>query len=228
MNKLLIFFSILFSLIFHFSFGQLPGSRGYRILTTPTQYIFNDYPLSFEKIRNRQTFGITGSFKLSTKAGGEVRSTGSGMFGGYSSDNMRNDLYNGYTIMLNSKFYPGKGKSFFVEGILFYRRFWFDNKYAKFDNVEGYSFEGIRTERQNVYGFQLQCGFSFYILRSRRTHPMIEIYAGMGACYKEAKFETEKGIINDVYYDYKKELYFSWSPSFNAGIKVGIEHLKIN
>ncbi|GAL86679.1 hypothetical protein MYP_3909 [Sporocytophaga myxococcoides] len=226
MNKSLIF-SFLFLMSFHFSFGQLPGSKGFRIFTTPTQYIFKDYPITFEKIHNRHTFGITGSFRSSTKSGGEARATGSGMFGGYSSDNMRNYLYNAYTIMLNSKFYPGKGRSFFVEGVLFYRRFWFDNKYVKFEDMGGkYSFEGTRTERQNQYGFRLQCGFTFYILKSRKTHPIFEIYAGMGPSYKETTYITENGMINEAYYDYKKEFRTSWSPIFNAGVKVGFEYLK--
>lgn len=207
------------------SFGQDSLKGNYRIMVTPTQFIFNDYTLSVEKLMGRHTLGLSLGYKPSTKEGGEVKG-GSGLFGYYEDQNMWNDLYNAATIGLNSKYYFGKKQKFFGELQLFYRNWWFDNKQAIYKNIEGYRFDGLRSEEQNVYGLKLMAGRSSRILKGDRNALALDFYAGIGLRYKTFWFKTAEGMVGDEYFGYRVDTGKRFNVGPQVGLKIGLERLK--
>ena len=161
------------------------------------------------------------SYRPSTQKEGEIRGI-TGLGGSYSSQNFWNHLYEAVTIGLNSKYFLSEKRTFFLEANIFFRHWWFDNKYGKFDNVEGYRFDGLRTERQNVYGLKLYIGHSFSIKSEQKVKPIFDLYSGIGVRYKEYEFETYNGTVLDVYHNYKKDIGNYWTPTLHLGVKIGL------
>lgn len=206
-------------------FGQDIQKRNYRVMITPSQFIFNDYSISAEKFFGRHTIGLTLGYRPSTKSGGEIHG-GSGTFGYYEDQNMWNDLYEAATIGLNSKYYFGKKNRYFTDFCLFYRNWWFENKYAKYDNIEGYRFDGLRTEEQNVYGLKLLLGYSTYIFKGNRNSIVMDFYAGIGFRNRDFSFKTFDGFVNDIHHDFFNESRSQLSVGPQGGLKIGYQRMK--
>jgi len=205
-----------------FSFGQDSTRVKFKIMTQPTQFLSNDFPLIFEKVFKRSALGLTIAYRPSTQNSGKIKSYGYGLAGIYWYQNFTNDLYNAVTVGVNSKYFIVKKYNLFIEAHLFYRYWWFNNKYAEFDNMEGYRFKATRTERQNVYGLKILFGNSFQFKTKSKIKPIIDLYCGFGVRYKTWKFETFNGTIRDDYYTYKKETGNYWMPTLQGGLKIGI------
>jgi hypothetical protein len=204
--------------------GQDTCRSNYRITTIPFQYLFNDYSFTFEKVySNRRTLGLTLGFRPSTKNGGDLDFHTMGLMGYYQDQNFWNPLYNAITIGINSKHYFSKYNNRFIEGNIFYRLWWFDNKNCSYNNVEDESWSGIRTERQNVYGLKLLFGNSIIIRTKIKIKPIIDIYYGVGLRYKTCKFETFNGTFDKLLFlPYNLETKNYWAPSVHLGLRVGL------
>lgn len=207
------------------SFGQDSMKGNYRIMVSPTQFIFNDYTLSVEKLMGRHTLGLSLGFRPYSKGEGEVKGI-NGLMGDYEYQNMWNGLYNAGTIGINSKYYLGKKQKFFGELQLFYRNWWFDNKQAVYDNIEGYRFDGLRSEEQNVYGLKLLAGRSSRLITGDRNALVLDFYAGIGIRYKTFWFKTDGGMVNDEYFGYRVDTGKRLNVGPQAGVKIGLERLK--
>jgi hypothetical protein len=205
--------------------GQDNLNRNYQIMVTPSQFFFNDYSISAEKFFGRHTIGLTLGYRPSTKSGGEIHG-GSGLYGIYEDQNMWNGLYQAATIGLISKYYFGKRDRSFVDVGLFYRNWWFEKKYARYENMEGYRFDGLRTEEQNVYGLKLMVGHSTYLLKGNSNSLIIDFYAGIGIRNKSLWFRTYDGMVDDTYYDFYNEKRSHLSVGPQAGIKIGYQRMK--
>jgi hypothetical protein len=203
--------------------GQDTLEFKYRISILPTQFVFRDIPITFEKVFKRHTIGLTIEYKPSTQKSGEINSMSIGMLGGYEDQNFVNRIYNAATIGLNSKYYLFKHDKIFIDAELFYRLWWFDNRLCSFDNVEGYRFNGTRTERQNVIGLKLLSGISCKIKLTSKLKTLIDLYGGFGIRYHYEEFETYNGTVGDIYYSYKKDIFNYWWPSLQLGVKIGVE-----
>ncbi|MFN4234370.1 MAG: hypothetical protein ACK4IK_06135 [Bacteroidia bacterium] len=195
-----------------------------RVTTNPGYYIFNTYPITIEKIYKNKSIGLHFSFKPSTKKSGTIPSMGVGLTSSYLYTNFINDLNNAFTIGLNSKIYLIKNYNIlFIEPVIFYRYWWFKNKYASFDNYMNYSFEGIRTEKQHVFGTKFLIGCSFNINRKHKYQPYLDIYWGLGARLKYIQFYTYEGFIDYEFHSYHKDQGFVLLPSLHFGLNLGLE-----
>lgn len=218
-------------LIQNFSLGQDTARVTFKIMTIPTQYIFHDFPLYFEKAIKRKAFGLTVSYRPSLKNSGEIHG-GAGLAGYYIDQNFLNAMYNAITVGLNAKYFLHKRKNMFLEADFFYRYWWFNNKNCHYDNVEGYRFNATRTEKQDVYGLKFLFGNSFQSKAKSRNKLVLDLYCGVGLRFKTYVFETRNGTVNDIYYSYKKETGSTASPqgrimsgipvSPQGGIRLGI------
>ena len=194
----------------------------YRIMTIPTQFVVNDYNLGVERVFKRNTLGFQLGFRPATQFSGEVKSIIHGLYGDYSNQNFVNKLYNGFTFGLNSKYYLTSQNRFYVEALIFYRYWWFNNKNCYLNSVEEGSFSGTRTESQNVFGLKVLFGRSFQIRTSFKLKPILDLYCGVGVRYKSYVFDTYNGTVGDIYYTYNQEAYQYWVPSIQGGIKIGV------
>ena len=219
---------MIISILYVYSYGQNSFDKeNFRITVTPTQFIFCEFPVTFEKtLSNKFSVELTLSYKKDTQKSGEVKSGWIGLFDYYPNHNLWNELYQAAGINVGSKYYYTKRKNWYMELNFAYKHLWFDNKNAKFDNCEGYRFDGTRTERQNVFGIRALIGHSFCFNTSGKIKPVIDIYAGVGIRRDFFTFETFNGTVYDRYYEYKKETGAYTTPSFHFGIKTGISIFK--
>ena len=220
MKLILIWLSI--ALTHGFSFGRDSTRGKYKIMTQPSQFLSNDFPLIFEKVFNRSTLGFTIAYRPSTQNSGTIKSYGHGLAGAYLYQNFNNNLYNAVTVGVNSKCFIIKKYNLFIEAHLFYRYWWFKNKYAEFDNAIGTRFKATRTESQNVYGLKILFGNSYQFMKESKIKPIIDVYLGFGVRYKTWQFETFNGTNREKYYSYNKETGNYWTPTLQGGFKVGI------
>jgi hypothetical protein len=217
----LLYLIITFS--FLHSYGQDSTRVEFSISTNTTQYFFLDFPLIFEKYYTRHTLGLLISYRPSTMNSGEVTSGKGPITGEYVFQNYHNYLYHAVTVGVNSKYFFSKKNNLYIDGQVFYRYWWFDNKEAVFENVEGgYTFDGLRTEKQNILGFKLLFGKSIQIVSRHKIRPIINMYVGTGLRYKKYRFETFNGFVNGNYYTYKEDVWSQWIPSLEFGMNIGL------
>jgi hypothetical protein len=226
---------IIISILFVYSYGQnvfdnenirMIATENFRITVTPTQFIFCEFPITFEKtLSNKFSVGVTLSYKKDTQENGKVWSW-DGLGSYYPNLNLWNKLYEAAGINASSKYYYTKCKNWYIELNFSYKHLWFDSKNAVFDNVEGYRFNGTRTERQNVFVIRPLIGYSFCINIAGKIKPIIDIYAGIGIRRDFFTFKTFNGTVYETYYEYKKETGTYTTPSFHFGIKTGISIFK--
>lgn len=196
-----------------------------RVTSVPTQYLFYDFPLVIEKRFDRYALGITLAYRVSTENSGEVDGL-SGLMGDYWYQNFWNPMYNAFTVGVHSKYFLSSEGRWFIEPGLFYRYWWFDNKEVIYNNVEGYSFDGKRSETQQVYAFKILIGSDISIKSSTKIKPVLEWYCGLGFRYKSYLFKTYEGTVNDQFYIYKEDMGNLWNPSIHLGIRLGIGYFK--
>jgi hypothetical protein len=188
----------------------------------PTEFVFNNFEVNAAIGNKKARYGIFLSYRPSTQHSGEVKSFGSGAAGGYGQAHF-NKLYNSYTVGLYQKTYLNKALDFYVETDIFYRNWSFKKKPAKFDNVEGYRFDGMRTENIDVYGLKALLGHTFMLTRKEnRIRWYLDLYGGLGLRRQDQTFETYDGYVNDIYYDYKKDIFHYTTPSVQGGVKLGL------
>ncbi len=169
--------------------------------------------------------GLSLGFRPSTKNGGNLVFLPHGLIGGYTLQNFWNPLYNAFTIGLNSKYYFSKfnNDNRFIEGVLYYRFWWFNNKNCTYKNIEDGSWSGVRTERQNVYGLKILLGNTFGFKQNRKTNRMIDLYYGIGLRYKRCKFETINGTFDEyLFLPYKLDIENFLLPSLHLGLRFGL------
>jgi len=226
--KTLFFTFFIVICFFYPTFGQDSGRIKYSISTNVSQYLFLDFPVTFEKYYNRHTIGLTMSYRPSTMNSAVITDIGFGAVPGtgYVNQNFHNFLYNAMTIGLNSKYFLTTPNRFYIDVNLFYRYWWFDKKYATYDaNVEkplAYHFNGVRSEKQNILGLRLLIGVTKAFREGHKIRPIINMYFGTGLRYKIYNFETFSGYVNNEYYTYKKDTWGQWVPTMELGVNIGL------
>ncbi|OQP63102.1 hypothetical protein A3860_03770 [Niastella vici] len=188
----------------------------------PTEAAF----LNFEAnaaIGNKKTrYGILLSYRPSTQDSGRVNSGGSGAAGGYGHRYL-NKLYKSYTIGFYQKTYVNKALDTYLEADVFYRNWRFKNKHASFQDVEGYNFQGLRTENVDVYCLKLLIGQTIFLTpATRKVRLYLDVYGGLGYRYQEETYETFDGYVNDDYYSYKKDKFNYRRITPQGGVKFGL------
>ena len=215
--------------IFPFFILLFVSSQLYSQLVTefgikPTEWIWLNFETYAGIGTKKARYGILLSYRPSTQNSGEVHGAGTGAAGGYGHRFM-NNLYNSYTLGLYQKTYLNESQ--FLEADIFYRNWYFKNKQGKYDNVEGYRFDGPRTENVNVYGLKLLFGETFILThKKRRYRPYFDLYFGAGIRRQKEMYETFNGYVGDVYYDYKKDVFYHTWVTPQAGIKFGFVKTK--
>jgi len=188
----------------------------------PTELLWLNFEGYFAIGNKRARYGILFSYRPNTQDSGLVKSSGTGLAGGYG-QNYLNKLYTSYTLGVYQKTYLNKAATIFLEADVFYRNWNFKNKFAEFNNVEGYHFKGVRTEDVDVWCIKLLTGVTLLLTkRERKFSPYIDCYAGIGVRYKEETYETFNGFVSGTYYSYRKDKFFYTPVTPQVGIKVGL------
>lgn len=189
----------------------------------PTELLFRNIEGNFGVGDKMHRYGIFLAYRPSTQKAGLVNDIGAGSTGGYEISRVTDNLYNAYTTGFYYKTYAKKHPASFYEVDAFYRNWNFKHKYAEFNDAEGYRFKGDRSENVDVYGLKLLAGQTFLLSRrDRKTKLYIDFYGGVGIRYQSEVYQTFNGTVDDVYYNYRKDMYHHLLPSLQGGIRIGL------
>jgi len=129
-----------------------------------------------------------------------------------------------YGCLFTKQYINIKHAKCFLEQDLFIRKWWLDSKSISYRNVEGYSFDGVRTEEIWVYGIKLLFGRVNYLTKpSAKYKPYWEYFGGVSVRNKISVYITENGSVNYTYYDYLKENIHEFFPAIQLGFRLGVK-----
>ncbi len=198
-----------------------PGNT-YRLSTNPLQYYFTGYNITLERVQQRFLFGFDLTFKPSYCNSCPVEGGGHGLFGNYWHQNYWNRNYNSITITVYPKFYYADLKKYFSPQP-YYRNWWFHQKEASYDNVEGYRFDGLRNELQHVLGIRFLFGKTYTFQLSSDYKFLLDYSFGPGIQYHWMQLETFAGTVYDIYHDYLHEYQTSFALNFQIRLQLGFQ-----
>lgn len=221
MKKGLLFFAlVVFSMPL---MAQEIESKGIRVSSKVSQYLFGNFPISIEKsINDCLTFGFDLAYKPGYKQSGEIKPLYA-TSDNYFLQNFWNTHYNSYTLGLHSKCFLTKKNTLYMEPNFYYRHWWFNEKQVFFGDVEGYNFNATRSERQNVFGTNLLIGRAFNLFKRGGVNYVVDLDMGPGFVYRTYDFVTEDGILNGQYVDHHHERGENWHVTINFGLSFGLE-----
>lgn len=212
---------LLFTVVALPAMGQLPYQSIVRI--DPKRLFFREISLTYE-VPIKGTFALEAGLGYRFNrphAGPEIKGIGSGMFGGYDIQQMANPHLQAISMSVAPKWYV-PGKAMFLSTMLFSRYWWCDKVRASYDNVEGYRFDALRTERIGVIGGKLLVGTTSKprdVLS--RVNYLMTVYAGIGWRWKDMRYQSWDGQVNDEPVVYLEEHYRQNIPSLHGGILIG-------
>ena len=187
------------------------------------QLFFVNLNVAVERTVPYGSHGVLLAYRPSLRSGGEVGSL-HGQFGSYGNQNAWNWLYESFTLGTTNTFWTSRSRSWFVRVDGLYRRWWFDDKMARFDNDEGYRFDGLRSERQDVLALKLLSGpCRMKMFGGQRRRWLIdEAFWGLGLRWNTARFRTRNGTVGDVYREDLSETFRVTEPSLHFGFRMGL------
>ena len=187
----------------------------------PLEFCLLNFETNIAVGTERSRLGLILAYRPSTQDSGHVEPFGHGAdFGDYRTE--FNKLYASYTLGLYYKRYFFRDKSYYFEGDLLFRNWYFKDKQASFDNGENYNFDGTRTENVKVYALKILGGKTFMLgSEENKFRLFLDLYSGLGIRYKDAVYETYNGYVNGTYYAYHKEHYAQVLPAAHIGFKIG-------
>ncbi len=213
--------------LMHFALCILPfwgiaqnQGKSLRFTTNPLQYYFTGYNITAEKVNDDFSYGLDISFKPATCDGCEVHG-GVGLLGEYPFQNMWNYNYNAFASAIHTKLFFRKNRYFSPQ--LYVRYWWFEDKNVSYDNVEGYRFNGIRTENQTIYGLKLSYGRIRLFDLNTKFRFILDMAVGAGYGIGRANFETRNGTVWDHHHDYLAEKITVMRPTAHVRIQIGID-----
>ena len=188
----------------------------------PCQLAFRNLNLAVERNFGRRYHGLLLAYKPSTRSSGGTDGI-TGLFGDYELQNTWNWLYEGVSIGSTNKLFMHTG-SCFVQVDLLYRYWWFDHKWAAYGNVEGYRFDGLRSEEQRILALKLMSGWQWLVPLGdgKRKSFMIEWSGGVGVRHKTGVFITHQGLLWDQPVTEARTTYALWYPSVQMCLRVGM------
>jgi hypothetical protein len=189
-----------------------------QISTNFAQYYFSGLNVRYSEIRGRHRLGIDFSFRPAYCDGCPING-GDGIAGIYVDQNFFN--YNYKALTIGSAFdYILRNGNGFISAQPYFRYWWFNNKQLSYDNVEGYSFSGLRSERNCVLGIRLLVGASRTLWDKEKTKGSLEVSVGPGLMYRWIRFTTHRGLIGETSYQNYTER--------NQGIVHPVFHLRLD
>lgn len=216
-----IFINLLFILTAWHTNGQVDSIHRWRISTEYLQLCFVNVNVNLERVVRYGSHGLVLAYRPSLRSGGEVRGS-FGLFGDYGTQNAWNWIHQSFTIGSTHRMDLEKGRSF-LQFDAIYRRWWLNNKWVSYPNVEGYGFDGSRTEVQDVMAVKAYYGRTAWLGRSGRNNRRyyVEMLTGLGWRWRTQRFTTHTGTVLEVERMNYNETFHQSTPSINLGMRLG-------
>lgn len=223
---------VLFFILFLFAKGstaQFKLSGKYTISMQPLQLLCRDVPIYFERIYPKHTLGFTIGYRFDSKLNENpiqpIRYWTGNDFG------FTSPRFKGITLGINSKLFLDKERTFYFEGQLFYRYWWFnDRMYINSTGTGADNYVYLVSGNRNVVGLKLLVGKSQSLRQRGTRRPFFYYYLGLGYRIKTEKESGVTWYTNNVNSIPNPQPYStadnSHLPSLHLGINFGIEFFK--
>lgn len=229
MTPLKIFCTSLLMLFFSESGAQSSTLGKYTITVQPLQLFCRDLPITVERTFKRNTLGFTLGYRFDSRLdrnpNGLVRYW-LGEFG------FTSPWSKAVTLGVNSKYFLSRNNNLYIDGQLFYRYWWFDNRFHRTNHSSGDNYNYITSSRRNVIGFKLLLGYKSNLKDFGNIRTILYSYFGLGYRYQD---EHEVGVRGITNYSISTPRYFPYqntsnvySISLHLGCSIGIEIFKKN
>lgn len=211
-----------FALLLLIKSSLAQDSLQYRVFFTPSYLIFNELRVGIDIQKNRNMLSLGFAYRPDTDGGGELDGICIGMCEDYWFQKPANFFYKMFFTSISYKIFPKTMNHTYYEAQLFYKHWWFEDKYVKYDGNVGYGFDGLRDERENVFGLKILMGYIKYWRNDKKLKPFIDVYGGIGIRYKDMSYFTHQGTVNEVYYENYQENFSFIMPSIHINFRTGI------
>jgi hypothetical protein len=190
--KLRLVFLVSFLLSFCLN-AQIFQNASRQLSTNPAQYALSGFNIRYAEMRGNLRMGLDLGFRPSYCNGCKIEGN-TGIAGEYPDQNFSNYNYNGLTL---GAFFDTHSKtgSGFLSMQPYFRYWWFNNKEIAYDNVEGYSFSGLRSETNRLIGIRLMAGSAYNLWAGKETRGTVDISVGPGLMYRWTRYTTHRGFI---------------------------------
>ena len=203
----------------------------YAITTQPLQFLCRDVPITFERIYPKHTLGFSLGYRFDSRS--YENPVGIIRYIAGSEREFTSPRFKGITLGVNSKIFLDKQRIFYLDGHLFYRYWWFDNReYESGFSNGGASYRYITSAQTNVFGAKLLFGMKESFLKRRIKRPFCYYYIGLGYRFKSGTEAGQRGITN---YGTSTSDYGAYAnnsgkrtPTIHLGFNFGIEFFKKN
>ncbi len=224
-NKFL--FSFLIVLVMNCPIFAQDSLVKHQFFIQPYQLLFRELAVGYEHVfSNRFALSISGSYKFQNpRADTLFQTSGSGTLGGsYTSEKLFNPFYNAAGISISSKYFTSNNVYFSAE--ILYKYWWFDKKWVRYDNVECYSFDALRTERVEdvnlklLVGYRIEKPLFFY----KKWSSVIQFYGGLSFISRKYTYESWGGTVarEPNIYAYETQRVPVITPFFGCTFGIGL------
>lgn len=135
-------------------------SQDLQLSLSPSQLLFfRNTELVLSTSINKWRVGVLGAYTPARQKEGSIPSAGDGLFGGYGNPHFHK-VFRLWSVGLYGQ--RELGKNFFAATELAFRNWNFKKKQVSYDNVEGYSFNGLRTDNIDVWIAKFFIGLELY------------------------------------------------------------------
>jgi len=204
------------------AFGQDATGFRHSFSTEVFQSAMRHFQVRGYRCGGRVSFGLHAGYRPTFGDRTNIREM-VGLFSGHTLNNHFNGVYQAVTAGPIIRYHLGKDRRGFLEMELLYRHWWYHRRYVAFDGWSS-QFEGIRTERQNVYAVKLLWGG--YSLTRLRVGPggrvLFEGFGGIGWRWKDMAWTMHEGTLNGEDMVEVSGGRSWWLPSAHMGIRVGV------
>lgn len=147
--------------------------------------------------------------------------------GTYASSNFRNWNYQAVGLGPIVRLNLGNERRMIFELDAFHRLWWFNRKQTSYDSVESHSFNGLRSERQQVTAVRLLWGGRGRAWRISSAKAIsVEGLVGFGFRWKQLRYTTHEGVIgrNDFARTCAECIEASsyYTPSAHASVRIAL------
>lgn len=227
--RLFLFFIILSTFFcFKINNAQHNQSGKYSVSFQPLQLFCRDVPITFERIYPKHTLGFSLGYRFDAKLIENPIQQISYYAG--SDFEFTSPRFKGITLGVNTKSFLDKERIFYLEGQLFYRYWWFNDRMYRNGNGGSDNYVYLASGNRNVAGFKLLLGMRQSLMQRGTRRPFFYYFLGLG--YR-IKTEKESGLTwysnylnsipNPIPYT---KIDNSHLPSIHLGINFGIEFFR--
>lgn len=193
----------------------------WKVTTEVPQLFLVNPTVVIERVLRYGSHGLFVSYRPSLRSGGGL-SGPTGLFGDYLIQNAWNWLYQSVAVGTTQSITYGRSRRPFLRIEVLYRHWWFDRKWMSYENGKGGRFEGLRSERQDVFALKALAGYSWRPALRNGKRLIVEAYGGPGVRWKNTHFITHTGTVyEEPRTDYTETDRFV-TPSVHLGLRMGV------